>query len=279
LVTALSTGYVLSLAAFTLIARFGVVARIGRWSSAVVGAGDPVPPAVGLALAVVVVALLAAAARRAQRDVRDLLLAHGICRRLGPGTAGLIVLDDPVPDAYALAGFPGRIVVSTSMLRALSAAERRALLAHEESHLRHRHHLFVALSGLAAAANPALAPCARQVRLAIERWADEDAAACTDRDTTAGALARAGSAAAASEGRASSRGVLLARATDTDVIDRVRALVGEPPRVHRVATAVTASLVLATAVSALVACRDTETRFEHAQDVYSWAPGVASRHG
>ena len=282
LVTALSTGYVLSLAAFTLIARFPDVARIGRWSSGVLGAGDPVPPAVGPALAAVVLALLAAAAHHAQRDVRDMLLAHSICRRLGPGTAGLIVLDDPAPDAYALTGFPGRIVVSTAMLRALPAAERRALLAHEESHLRHRHHLFVALSGLAASANPALRQCARQVRLATERWADEDAAACTDRVTTAHALARAGLATAAareSDGRTPPRQVLVAGATDADLPGRVRALVGNPLPPRRVATTVLASLVLATAVSALWAGRVTETRFERAQDLYPRAQWTATASG
>lgn len=46
-----------------------------------------------------------------------------------------MVLDDPVPDAYALDGLLGRIVVSTAMLRALVADERRALLAHESAHL------------------------------------------------------------------------------------------------------------------------------------------------
>ena len=63
------------------------------------------------------------------------------------------------------------------MLRALSADERRVVLAHEAAHLARHHHLYVQLADLAAAANPLLRSTARGVRLAVEREADEVAAA------------------------------------------------------------------------------------------------------
>ena len=78
--------------------------------------------------------------------------------------------------AYAVPGRGGRIVVSTGMLRTLSGAQRRALLAHEHAHLRYHHHRYAQLARLAAAANPLMLPVALAVDQAIERWADSAAA-------------------------------------------------------------------------------------------------------
>ena len=79
------------------------------------------------------------------------------------GTAGgdLTVLDDAGPDAYALPGRPGAIVVTTGMLRALDPAEREVLLAHERAHLAGRHHLFLPPSRWPAPATPPCGCCAR----------------------------------------------------------------------------------------------------------------------
>jgi len=87
---------------------------------------------------------------------------------------------------------PGRILVSDGMLRALDAAERRVLLAHERSHLRHRHDRYRRLVGIAANLNPLLRPTVGAVDYLLERWADEDAAReVGSRHLTARALARA----------------------------------------------------------------------------------------
>ncbi len=67
--------------------------------------------------------------------------------------------------------------MTQSMLAVLDADERRVLLAHEASQLRHRHHLYVALTELAAAGNPLLRGAPTLLRQTVERWADEDAAA------------------------------------------------------------------------------------------------------
>ena len=69
------------------------------------------------------------------------------------------------------------------MLRSLDGAQRRALLAHERSHPRHRHHLHHTACQFAAAVNPLLRRLPAAVELATERWADEDAAAASSRDT------------------------------------------------------------------------------------------------
>jgi Zn-dependent protease with chaperone function len=81
------------------------------------------------------------------------------------------------------------------MLAALEPDERRALLAHEQAHLRHRHDRYL-LIGKLAAGLPVLTPLAAQQRHALERWADEDAAEIVgDRSLVARAVARAALAA------------------------------------------------------------------------------------
>ena len=95
-------------------------------------------------------------------------------------------------DAYTVPGWPCRIVITQGMLRALSAAERGVLLAHERSHARNSHYLFTSAARLAAAANPLLRPVAAQAGYTVERWADERAASqAGDRTLAARAIARA----------------------------------------------------------------------------------------
>jgi hypothetical protein len=268
LVVALSTGFVLAAAGALVLAQIPLVATLGHWSAHVVGARDPVPLAVGGLAALTVCGLLLAALRRAAVTGRDLVRAAVTCRRLGPSVTGLVVVDDDEPDAYALPGIGGRVVVSTAMLRALPADERRVLLAHEAAHLTGRHHLWVQAAELAAAANPLLRPGARAVRAAVERWADEVAAAeVGDRTLAARALARAGLARAAAR-REVPLGVALAGA-GSGVADRARALLAGPPPRRRVLAGAVAGLMLATVISVLVTSEETEARFEAAQVAYA----------
>jgi len=268
LVVALSSGAVLALFAMVLTGRMGEVAEAGHWYGPAVDGGDPVPDFVGPALAAVVLVLFVSGVHRAVFHARELASAHLTCRQLGDGVDGLVVVDAPDPDAYALAGFPGRVVVSTAMLRALDPVERRVLLAHERSHLRHRHHLHVQVADIAAAANPLLRPAARAVRFTVERWADEDAAR-ENRAVAARSLARAGLAVAAAR-RSEPAGALAA--TTVDVPERVAALIAAPPRRRRLAATVAAALVLVAGASAVLAAHQTENRFEHAQKVYDAHP-------
>lgn len=104
----------------------------------------------------------------------------------------LVVLPIDEPEAYAVPGRPGHIVVSTGMLRRLDDDERRVLLAHERAHLRYHHHRYIAVADLAAGLVPLLRPLGRRVRFATERWADEDAAAAVgDRSLVARAICSA----------------------------------------------------------------------------------------
>jgi Zn-dependent protease with chaperone function len=269
LVTALSTGFVLSVAALLVLAQVPLLAALGHWSAEVVGSGLPVPVAVGALAAVTVCGLLVAALRRAALGGRDLVAAAVACRRLGPSVAGLVVVDDDEPDAYALPGIGGRVVVSTAMLRALPVDERRVLLAHEAAHLRYRHALWVQAAELAAAANPLLRPAARAVRAAVERWADEVAAAeVGDRTLAARALARAGLARATARRNSTAMGAALAGAEGA-VADRARALLAGPPPRRRLLSGAVAGLMFATLTAVLVTGVDTETRFEAAHSAYT----------
>jgi beta-lactamase regulating signal transducer with metallopeptidase domain len=222
---AVATGFVLGVAGTLAVGQIPQVAAEGHWSARALGSGLPVPAAVGGVAAMTVCALLVAALRRAAKAGRDLVRAAVTCRRLGPHVGGLIVIQDEEPDAYTLPGLGGRVVVSTAMLRALPAGERRVLLAHEAAHLAHHHHLWVQAANLASAANPVLRPAARAVQAAVERWADEVAAGeVGDRAAVGRAVA------AVALGR--SRGAVLA-GNGVDVVARVGLLLRPPPAPRR----------------------------------------------
>jgi beta-lactamase regulating signal transducer with metallopeptidase domain len=224
---ALCTGLILSAVAVLTVAQLGPAPRIGHWSGRAVQQEQDLPVAVGLAAFAIVAVCLSGAGVRAARSVRDLVRADRVSRQLQPTTGNLVLVDDSVPTAYSVAGRHARVVVSTAMLTALSPEERRVLLAHERAHLCHRHHLYLHLTRLAAAANPLLRPTSRAVAYGVERWADEAAASeVGDRSLTARALARA---ALARAGHSTAHGALAA--ADDRVPDRVRALL--TPRRYR----------------------------------------------
>ncbi|MFG3288540.1 M56 family metallopeptidase [Streptomyces sp. NPDC048179] len=181
---------------------------------------DPVPEVIGVAacltLAVVVwrVQRAVRAERRTRRALRRLCAGH-------PRDTELVVAASETPQAFAIPGRPGRILVTSSMLSALAPAERRVLLAHERAHLTHRHGRLVTAAALAAAANPLLGPVRSAVSFLVERWADEQAAtAVGDRVTTARALARAA---------LSARPGCALNFTDRAVTRRIAALQTAPP--------------------------------------------------
>ncbi len=147
------------------------VASVAAWVAVVVGAAGGVVLVRGLV-----------------SEARRWLPAH----RDGACAGGLLVVDDPTPAAVAVPGLPGRIVVSSGMLRALSTDERRVLLAHEQCHLDAAHWLYRFAVRLAAAVCPPARPLVSPCDQALERWADEAAAtAIGDRRLAAQAVARA----------------------------------------------------------------------------------------
>ncbi|MEO6019862.1 MAG: M56 family metallopeptidase [Knoellia sp.] len=272
LVGALSTGFVLSVAAFISVGQLGPVAALGGWSAGTVAAGAPLPLLLGISCGATAVALMVGAVRRVGVAGRDLVAAAATCRRLGPGTGGLVVVHDNVPDAYALPGISGRVVVSTAMMAALPAGERAVLLAHEAAHLRHHHHVYVQLVELSAAANPMLRPLVEAVRAGVERWADEDAATVVgDRALTARAVARATLARHTTTSAATTAGapVWALRMAAGTAVARTQALLAPAPRPrHRLAATVAAALLAAT-VSAIDAGTYTEHLFEVAQFAFA----------
>lgn len=165
------------------------------WCTPLSRTHDEVPAWLGL-LALAALAYSAAMAARAYKRARRALWAPS--DRCGD----VRVVDDHRPDAYAMAGRPGHVVVSTGMLELLDPAEREVLLAHEQSHLRHRHHRYIALAVVATAAVPVLSFVTRRLRLAVERWADEDAATeVGDRELVARTIIRAALARTDHDGR------------------------------------------------------------------------------
>jgi hypothetical protein len=85
----------------------------------------------------------------------------------------------------------GTIVLSEGVISLLEPQELSAVIAHERSHLQHRHHRFVFCVNVAASLMPLLSPTRRALRFATERWADEDAAvAVGSRNVVAQAVAR-----------------------------------------------------------------------------------------
>ncbi|MFJ8133298.1 M56 family metallopeptidase [Streptomyces hydrogenans] len=146
------------------------------------------------------------------------------------GEGDLLVVPGREVDAFALPAYrgrPGRVVVTSGMMRTLKPAEREVLLAHERAHLAGRHHLLSAVVDLAAMVHPAIGRLRGALGFHLERWADEDAAAIVgNRKTAAAAIARA-----ALTGSSGSRadGYPLLSATSGPVPQRVRALLLPEP--------------------------------------------------
>ncbi|MEV5878492.1 M56 family metallopeptidase [Streptomyces sp. NPDC052101] len=260
----------LAILAFTAVGQVPLVAAQGSWSVSVLAAEDPVNREVAAVCAGVVLVVVVSVTVASWRRGRALVDAWRECRHIAGG-GELAVVDDPVPAAFAVLGAPGRVVVSSGMLRLLDAPERRALLAHERAHLRHRHHVFSLVLHLTAAVNPLLRPLERAGALAVERWADEEAGAeVADRQLVARAIARA--ALAASRAR---RAALAA--TGGQVPQRVRALMAPPVRRHNGATAAFAVLMAACCASLALTAHDTERLFEAAMHAHAAGAHLPSK--
>ncbi|MCZ4118741.1 M56 family metallopeptidase [Streptomyces sp. H39-S7] len=205
--------------------------------------------------------------RRYRAELVRARAATGGCAPSGE----LAVLRDSEPDAYALPGRPGRIVVTTGMLRALRPGEREALLAHERAHLAGHHHRFLVVAALAATCHPLLRGLRAPLSYALERWADESAASAVgDRRLAARAVGRAARASATTGPRARPRAAL--GATAGPVRRRVAALLHAAPpagprraRGPRLVAALLACCLLLSAAAAVEAATDLHESVETAQ--------------
>ncbi|RKN38561.1 M56 family metallopeptidase [Streptomyces hoynatensis] len=103
----------------------------------------------------------------------------------------LIVLEDERPDAWLLAGTPPRLVITTAALRRLNRRQLDAVIAHEQGHVRARHHWLVYCAGALARGFPQVpvfAAFRHQVHRLVELAADDVASRRFGRFTTALAL-------------------------------------------------------------------------------------------
>lgn len=136
----------------------------------------------------------------------------------------VVTLSTDAPLAYAVPGSIGQVVLSDSLRNSLADDELAAVLKHERSHLRHRHDRLLAVAGTVDASFGAW-PFARSsthgLRLAIERWADEDAApSLGERRAVRAALLKT---------TATLLGPALAFTSTCTILDRLAALEAEPP--------------------------------------------------
>lgn len=264
-VSAVSGLALLSFLALVLIGQLPGIADEGHWSASILREHAPAEPGVSVAALVLLVAAVASAIVAAARRGFALIAAYRSCRSLPDAAGNLVVVDEAPAGAVAIPGRPGRIVVAGSLLSALSATERRALLAHERSHLRHGHHWHLTAMSVAAAANPLLAPLRGAVSHATERWADEEAAAeVGDRRTVAAAVARAAFVARRSPDPVNP----VLSAGSHAVPQRVAALLIEPPSQRPALMFLALGVLLLGAVGAVVAGKEVEHLFEFAGRAY-----------
>jgi hypothetical protein len=212
-----------------------------------------------------------------------------------PARDGIVILPGPDLEAYALPGWPGRVVVSGGLLGRLEPPRQAALIAHERAHLAGRHHLFTITAWMAAAACPLLIPVARAVEFTVERWADEAAATVTgDRRLVAETIGQVAIMSAAgpvrgalqlgitgpeTAARRAARGLASGVTSGWRAMDwrasvawagpvprRVAALLAAPPRPRRlVLLALCAAVVLLAGLAVLDAARDLHALVELAQ--------------
>ncbi|MFJ9011668.1 M56 family metallopeptidase [Streptomyces canus] len=218
-------------------------------------AGDA-PPNLGDALvlaAPVTVLLLPAGwlvrcawrAQRVRRRQLDMLALVG-----EPSSEyGATIVDHGVPAVYCLPGRCSRVVVTRGALDVLSDAQLRAVLEHEQAHIKGRHHLPRVLVDAFSRAFRGL-PLGRHAKeqtfLLLEMIADDRALRHHSRDALASAMyeVAAGRAPGAALGAGGS-GVLI----------RLRRVLSPQPRPHRAAwLGVVAATIAAPLLPLLVAC-------------------------
>jgi len=125
------------------------------------------------------------AQRRRHQDALELIV------RASGDLDDVCVLDHPVPVVYCIPSRTRPIVVSSGALDQLERTELQAVLAHERAHLRHRHHVFLAVVDALAAALawlPTFRDARHHLPLLLEMTADETAARRWGRETVAMAL-------------------------------------------------------------------------------------------
>jgi Zn-dependent protease with chaperone function len=146
-----------------------------------VSAGVPAAPGIGGVAAVALAASVTGSVRARRRNaaaLRRLRVEPWLGRHRAEGDVEVVTLPCAERLAYAVPGRPDQVVLSDGLLGALDDDEAEAVLRHESAHLRHGHHDALTLARDLEAWMGWFAPARASVavlRLAVERWADEDA--------------------------------------------------------------------------------------------------------
>jgi Zn-dependent protease with chaperone function len=175
-----------TLLALPLAGQSDALADRGHWSEAAFSPGSRSARAVALLAALLVAFMVLRGARELYDQRRARVAAVRFRNGVGAGLGEVVIAASEDADAMALAS--GVIVVTSGLVRALDAEQRRAVLAHERAHLTFRHHRYLRVGGFVAAMNPFLFRVPDALIQLTERWADEEAARVTSRATTAAAL-------------------------------------------------------------------------------------------
>ncbi|QNJ91406.1 M48 family metalloprotease [Mycolicibacterium fluoranthenivorans] len=237
-------------------ATLALMLAISTWTSMIAGASillrqpDVMGRIGGLALAGICSGLLLLALRHLMRVRMSVRAGRAIRCGAADKDGAVVIVEDDRPDAFAVPGRAGGLIVLTTGLTAvMTAAERRAVIDHERAHLRQRHHFHVQAVELAACINPLLRPWTRVVRLAVERSADEHAAR-GGRGNAARAIARAALLCAHAQPAPGCR----ITGRPSDVRARVLALTHEaPPRQRRYLLALAAIIAVLISVQTYLA--------------------------
>ncbi|MBA2337859.1 MAG: M56 family metallopeptidase [Acidimicrobiia bacterium] len=114
------------------------------------------------------------------RTQRRLRIEHCVGGHYTRNGCELVVLPSPIPAAYTVGGRPPQVVLTQGLVDRVGAAGLEAVWAHESVHANRAHHRYLAGTAATNAAfrwYPPASRAGRLIRLALERWADEDAAA------------------------------------------------------------------------------------------------------
>ena len=140
--------------------------------------GAPIAVVAGV-LAVAVPTFFWRGIARSRRVAARVRIGDGLGRHL-PLSCGseLVIVPETRPLAMSVPGTPGQVVVSQGVVEQLEPAEFRAVCDHESAHLRLRHGRYLEFAVAVERAFRLWPPAVRStrtLRLALERWADEEA--------------------------------------------------------------------------------------------------------
>ena len=119
---------------------------------------------------------------RARRSARELRVESCVGVHHRRTSCDMVVLPTTELLAASIGGAQPQILLSAGLVAALEPGELRAVVRHEEAHIRHRHHRYLLLASAvdhAFAYLPLVRRSTDTMRGALERWADEDAAGTT----------------------------------------------------------------------------------------------------